>query len=308
MADDAVFPNLPLLEPNRELVIAQARTMLESGLRSVWPKSYVLPAGNLQGQGVLPCFEQVFLDYAIEVLKECAQKMEALDAETVLETLRGRAIPCICDGMEPNWVAWANNEASMWDDATPTGEWERWLEKTYHWFRSDQPPQYEPAELDVESFRFRFQFWLRDAEHRRAFRRKLEIGMERQMVRIEAELRARLPVRVMRAAPGGHGRPRGYPANEDDHRKVVQAVEGIGAEWKSHLSELSRELSRVGADIPRRLKKEYGCETWEDVGDVLTKAPERGIVIHHIQYRLKWRMKSMERVSEKSRESISEVS
>ena len=90
---------------------------------------------------------------------------------------------------------------------------------------------------------------------------------------------------------GAARRRRGFPANADDHYKVVEVISKIGADWPSRLAEVCRQLQNVGAVFPKALRRQAFVHTWDEIAeDILGPGNSslRESVAKHIKYRINW--------------------
>jgi hypothetical protein len=282
------LPELPIESSKLALVITQARVVLQLALSGIWRENSL--GGGLDfGDAFYIPFYDAFGLQATQVLKACASLLDAPEVETCLRLLRERVIPSILSWLEPDPACWEEPSQALYKDLTPSGEWERWMERSYRSFRVGKPSLLS-AEVDQTVFRIRVQAQLRRAEPRRAFRERIENVLNDAMVPIEAEVRGQDKIRTKwdPNAPSPKRSSAGFAANEDDHSKVARVVESFGRGWRTQLPEVCRRLHEAGALIPKACKKDE-CESWLDVLDLAeADAHQRERVIKYIEYRLTW--------------------
>jgi hypothetical protein len=91
------------------------------------------------------------------------------------------------------------------------------------------------------------------------------------------------------AAAATARRRRGFPANKEDHLKVIDAVTPLGEDWIGRLPDACRKLHEIAASFPRSLDK--FADSWEDMASELTHRgafSPRERVIKYIRYRMNW--------------------
>jgi len=101
-------------------------------------------------------------------------------------------------------------------------------------------------------------------------------------------IKRRRPI-VMPDAAGR--RPRGFPANADEHYRIAEVISEIGSDWSSRLVEVCRRLQNAGAVFPESLRSQECVDTWDEIAeDILGSgnSSRRERVAKYIKYRINW--------------------
>jgi hypothetical protein len=169
-----------------ELVISEARATLQPVLGRIW-REHIPCYGRLEcTPEIYVAFYNAFSAHAKQVLSGNALLLEARDVETHLKDLRASVISCILEWLEPDPLLWGRDLLRIFEDTTPSGEWERLMSQTYGFFRIKHPP---PLSAELTYFEAYFQTRLRHEEHRQVFRLRIESTLQEEMTLIEAVVR-----------------------------------------------------------------------------------------------------------------------
>jgi hypothetical protein len=90
--------------------------------------------------------------------------------------------------------------------------------------------------------------------------------------------------------PQTTARGRGFPANADEHRKIVKAVQSLGSKWQSLLPELCIQVDSEKADLPKWAVEEH-IRSWKGMARALKGSKSSRVrekLAGWVRYRLKW--------------------